>query len=104
MRFAFTSSVLPNPLVPMTMNLSSRPGVRKLSAGERHLFSVSCHGSSVKEAIFDYHSVWPLECPRRLPLRAHLTHAHRTPLSFYVASRRPGAASHRRGQVAAAIG
>src|ERR1700686_310318 len=31
MRFAFSSSVLPNPLVPMTMNLSSRPGVRKPS-------------------------------------------------------------------------
>src|SRR5262249_45616040 len=31
MRLAFSSSVFPNPFVAMTMNLSSRSGVRKLS-------------------------------------------------------------------------
>src|ERR1700730_11605543 len=32
-------------------------------AGERHPFSVGCRTSPAKDAIFDYHGDWPLECP-----------------------------------------
>src|SRR6478672_5297562 len=45
MRLALSSSVLPKPLVPMTMNLSSRSGVRKAS-----ISGVRCSSDSSKSS------------------------------------------------------